>query len=240
MSNTPTPHNSAIKGEITKTVVMAGDPLRCKMIAENFLENAILINNVRGVQGYTGYYKGKLITIMAHGMGNHSMGIYSYDLYHFYDVDTIIRIGSMGALDESVQLKDIVIASRSYTSTNYNNFYKEQGEDFIEGTLSLVEKAKWTAEKLNLKTKVGDIFCSDTFYTNDNQLEIAKQHHLLGVEMESAALYINAKEAGKNALTICTVSDSIVTGEKLDSDERQNGFKNMVVLALEMATGEEL
>lgn len=236
MNSTPTPHNSAVKGDITKTVIMAGDPLRCKMIAENFLTNSKLVNNVRGIQGYTGYYNGKEVTVMAHGMGNPSMGIYSYELYHFYDVDTIIRIGSIGALDKDIELQEIIVANSCYTSTNYNNFYKENGEGYIEATEKLVEKAKDFAKKLNTHIYVGNILCSDTFYTNDNQLEVAKQHHLLGVEMESAALYINAKEAKKNALTLCTVSDSLVTGEKLNSEDRQNSFIAMVKLALEMAT----
>ena len=229
-----TPHNSANKKDIASKVIMCGDPLRSKFIAENFLEDVELVNNIRGVQGYTGKYKNKRITVMSHGMGNPSMGIYSHELFNFYDVDMIIRVGSMGAMREDINIRDVVIATRSFTKTNYDNFDDEHGEGFVEASGELVDKAIAEAEKLGLTYFVGPIYCSDNFYTDENQLEIAKEYNLLGVEMESAALYIEANKAGKKALTICTVSDNLITHKETSSEERQEGFTNMMKLALEM------
>lgn len=232
-----TPHNSANIEDIASTVIMPGDPLRSKFIAENFLEDAVLVNNVRGIQGYTGTYKGKRVTVMAHGMGNGSAGIYTYELFNFYNVDKIIRVGSIGALSEDVKLKDVIIAEKSYSDTNYGGFYTKNGNKagFISAPGGLVEKAVATANELGLHTHVGTIYCSDTFYTDIDQIALAKEQNLLGVEMESTCIYLNAQNAGKEALCIATVSDSIVTGESLDSAERQTGFSKMITLALEMA-----
>ena len=229
-----TPHNSANKKDIANKVIMCGDPLRSKFIAENFLEDAMLVNNVRGIQGYTGKYKNKKITVMAHGMGNPSMGIYSHELFNFYDVDCIIRVGSIGAMREEINLRDIIIATRSFTKTNYDNFDDEHGEGFIDASGELVDKAIAKAKELNLNYFVGPVYCSDNFYTSENQLELANEYNLLGVEMESAALYIEANKANKKALTICTVSDNLVTNKQTSSEERQEGFTNMMKLALEM------
>ena len=233
--STPTPHNKANLEDIASTVIMPGDPLRSKFIAENFLENIRLVNNVRGIQGYTGTYKGKPVTVMAHGMGNPSVGIYTYELFNFYNVDRVIRVGSIGALSPEVKVKDVIIAKNTYTSTNYDDFYtKNGGAGYIDGSEELANLAISKADELGLHTHKGTVYCSDTFYTDIDQVALAKVHNLLGVEMESAALYLNANNSGKQALCICTVSDSLVTGESLSSEERQTGFSNMIKLALEM------
>lgn len=230
-----TAHNSANINDIAETVIMPGDPLRSKLIAETFLEDAKLVNNVRGIQGYTGTYKGKKVTVMASGMGNPTMGIYSYELFKFYNVKRIIRVGSIGAMDENIRLKELIIAKRVYTNTNYNNFYINNGETYINGSESLCELASKIAKENNMKYNVGDVLCSDTFYADEDEVAKAKTHNLLGVEMEGASLYLNAHRTGKEALVICTVSNNIVTGEETSSDERQTAFTDMMKLALEMA-----
>ena len=236
MKNIPTPHNAAKKKDFAKIMLMAGDPVRVKFIAENFLENSKLVTSVRGILGYTGTYKGKEISVMAHGMGNPSMGIYSYELYKFYGVDTIIRVGSIGAMKEDIKLRDIIISEAAYTNTNYDNFYiKNKGAGYVCGDKDLVKRAEKQAKKLKLNAFKGRTLCSDTFYADSSESEISATENLLGVEMEAAALYINAKNLKKRALTICTVSDNIVTGEKTTSEERALGFSNMIKLALEVA-----
>lgn len=230
-----TPHNSAKKEEIAKTVIMPGDPLRSKMIVEKFLTDYKLVNNVRGIQGYTGLYKGTLVTVMASGMGNPSMGIYSYELFKFYDVDRIIRVGSIGAMHKDIPLKSIIIGSRAYTSTNYNNFYKDFGAGYIKSSPTLTKLAEKKASELKLNYITGDILCSDTFYTDEDEVKLSLEKNLLGVEMESAALYLNAERLKKDALVICTVSNNIITGQETTSDERQNSFLDMIKLGLEIA-----
>ncbi len=231
-----TAHNSANIDQIAKTVIMPGDPLRSKMIAEKFLQDYTLVNNVRGVQGYTGLYNGKKITVMASGMGNPSMGIYSYELFKFYDVDNIIRVGTIGGMHKDLPLKSVLIANRTFTKTNYNNFYANFGADYIKASEKLVKLAETKAKELGLNYTIGDTLCSDTFYTDEDELKLALDKNLLGVEMESASLYLNAERLGKQALTICTVSNSLITGEETSSEERQNAFLDMIKLALEMAT----
>ena len=233
--STPTPHISCKLGDFAKTVIMPGDPLRSKMIAEKFLQDAVLVNNVRGAQGYTGYYKGKKVSVMASGMGNPSMGIYSYELFSKYGVENIIRVGSIGAMQKHIKLKEIIVAQRTFSNTNYANFYKNNGEGFINASETLVEKCKKCANALKLNVYAGAVLCSDTFYSDENEVEKAQQNNLLGVEMESAALYINAQKLNKNALAICTVSDNLITHEVTSSEERQNAFTQMIELALEMA-----
>ena len=232
---TPTAHISAKKEDLAETIIMPGDPLRSKMIAETFLENPVLVNNVRGVQGYTGMYKGKRVTVMASGMGNPSMGIYSYELFKFYDVKKIIRIGSIGGMDEKLKIKDVVLAKNVYTNTNYNNYFKDNGEGYILGDFKCIKEAEDYLKTTSIPYHIGDILCSDTFYTDEDEVAKAKKHNLLGVEMESAALYLNAKRTGKEAMVICTVSNNIITGEETSSEERQNAFKDMVKVALELA-----
>lgn len=233
---TPTPHNEATKDQIAKIVIMPGDPRRSQMIAENFLENPVLVNDVRGVHGYTGTYKGKSFTVMASGMGQPSIGLYTYELFNFYDVDTIIRVGSIGAVSERTPLRSIIIGRRAYSETNYLMFYRDNGNKcgFAEADETLCAKAAATAERLGLIYNIGDIFSSDTYYSDNDDVATCMENNLLGVEMEGVALYLNAKRAGKKALTICTVSNNIPTGVELPSEDRQNGFKDMARLAFEM------
>lgn len=230
-----TAHNSANKEQIASTVIMPGDPLRSQMIAEKFLEDCTLVNNVRGVQGYTGFYKGKKVTVMASGMGNPSMGIYSYELYKFYDVKNIIRVGTIGGLKEDLQLKSVIITNQTYSKTNYNNFYEKTGGGFVSGSQKLISLAQEKAKELHMQFTTGNTLNSDTFYTDEDEKKLATDKGLLGVEMECASLYINAQRLQKDALTICTVSNNLITGEETSSDERQNAFLDMIKLALEMA-----
>lgn len=230
-----TAHIHAEKQDFGETVIMPGDPLRSKMIAETFLENSKLVNNVRGVQGYTGYYKGKKVSVMASGMGNPTIGIYSYELFKFFDVKKIIRVGSIGAMNKDVKIKDVIITKNVFTNTNYNNFYINNGEGYINGSANLVQQAQEKAKELNLNYHIGDTLCSDTFYTDENEIEKAEKNNLLGVEMEGAALYLNAQRLNKDALVICTVSNNLITGEETTSEERQNSFTDMIKLALELA-----
>lgn len=230
----PTPHISALKEDIAETVIMPGDPLRSKMIAETFMENPRLINNVRGVQGYTGYYKNKKFTVMASGMGNPSMGIYSYELFNDYDVKKIIRVGSMAAFKEEIKLLDVIITNSTLTNTNYNNFFINNGESFVKGSDRLLAQAVQVAKDLGKTYYVGSTLCSDTFYTDEDELAKARKYDLLAVEMEAAALFINAKRLNKEALVIGTISNHIITKEETTSLERQNAFTDMIKIALEL------
>lgn len=232
----PTPHITAKLGDFADTVLMPGDPLRSKFIAENFLENATLVNNVRGVNGYTGYYKGKRVSVMASGMGQPAIGIYSYELYNFYDVKNIIRIGSCGSFDKDLHSKDIIIAMGACTNGNYAMQYNLPGTFCPIADFDLVRRAAEICEREGVNYKVGNIFSSDTFYDDANSgMQWAKMG-VLGVEMESAALYCNAARAGKKALCICTVSDSFIYPEEnTTAEERQNSFTKMMEIALELA-----
>ena len=230
---TPTPHNSAKKGEIAKEVLMAGDPLRVKFISENFLEDAKLVSKVRGVPAYTGKYKGQEITVMAHGMGNPSMGIYSYELFNFYGVEKIIRVGTIGAMKPEISLGSIIISEKTYTNTNYLDFYSNNGAGFIEANKILLKQAQKIGKKLDFNIYSGVTLCSDTFYS-DNKIASEIENQCLGVEMETAALYLNAEKAKKKALTICTVSDNVKTGESSSSEDREKRYVNMIKLALEV------
>ena len=230
-----TPHMNAKKSDIAKVVIMAGDPVRIKNMAEKFLDNARCVNDTRGMLAYTGLYKGKKVTFMAHGMGCPSMGIYSYELFAFYGVETIIRVGTIGALREEINLKDIIIAKRAYTKTNFDDFYIKNGASFVEGSSKLSEKAVEICEKYNVKYHYGDIYCSDNFYTDFDQIKLAKEKSLLGVEMESASLFLNAKKFKKDALAMCVVSDSLVTKKALSASERANSFDDIVKVALSIA-----
>ncbi len=232
MSNIPTPHISADKGAFARTVLMPGDPLRAKFIAENFLTNAVLVNNVRGVQGYTGYYNGTRVSVMASGMGMPSIGIYSYELYNFYDVDCIIRVGSAGALQENVKVRDIVLGMGACTNSSYAEQYALGGTLCPICDFTVLETAVGVAREQGLNFHVGNLFSSDTFYDEAGGGLKWQKMGVLAVEMEAAALYMNAMRAGKRALAICTVSDSLVSGEVTTSEERQSGFTDMMRLAL--------
>jgi purine-nucleoside phosphorylase len=232
MSNIPTPHITANKGDFAKTVLMPGDPLRAKFIAENYLDDAVLINAVRGINGYTGLYNGKRVSVMASGMGMPSMGIYSYELYNFYDVDNIIRIGSAGAISADLKLRDIVIALSASTNSNYAAQYRLPGSYAPTASFELAEKAINAAKEMGLSPVVGNILSSDTFYDDANSLKDWQKMGVLAVEMEAAALYMNAARSGKHALAICTISDCPFTGEATSAEERQNSFTEMMNLAL--------
>ena len=235
MSNIPTPHITAKQGDFAETVLMPGDPLRAKFIAETFLENAELVNNVRGIHGYTGYYNGKRVSVMASGMGMPSIGIYSYELYNFYDVKNIIRIGSAGAIHPDLKIMDIAIGMGACTNSNYVSQYGLPGNLAPIASFELLRKAVDTAEDMGLSFKVGNIYSSDTFYDDMSRLGEWQRMGVLAVEMEAAALYMNAMRAGKNALAICTISDCPFTGEASSAEERQNSFTQMMKLALEIA-----
>ena len=231
-----TPHNSAEKGQIAKTVLMPGDPLRAKFIAENFLENPVLVNNVRGVQGYTGTKNGVQVSVMASGMGIPSIGIYSYELYNFYGVENIIRIGSAGALSDELKVLDIVAGMSAGTDSNFADKFGVPGTLAPTASFELLRRAVECAEAKHLNIKVGSILSSDNFYGDDNSsMDKWKKMGVLAVEMEAAGLYLTAARAGKNALCLCTVSDHIYRKEELTAEQRQLGFSEMIELALEVA-----
>mgnify|MGYP000885548643 CR=1 FL=1 len=235
MSMLPTPHNNAGAEDFAKTVLMPGDPLRAKFIAETYLETPRLVNNVRGIQGYTGTYRGMPVSVMASGMGMPSMGIYSYELFHFYGVDNIIRIGSAGALSDHLKLRAIVLGMSACTNSSYANQYKLPGTFAPTASYSLLKRASDKAEEMKLSFSVGPLFSSDTFYDDMENLKLWKAMGVLAVEMEAAALYMNAAQAGKNALAICTVSDCPLTGESCSAEERQLSLTQMMELALSLA-----
>ncbi len=231
----PTPHNSAVKGDFAKTVLMPGDPLRAKFIAETFLENPKLVNNVRGVQGYTGTYKGVPVSVMASGMGMPSIGIYSYELFTQYDVDNIIRVGSAGAIQRELKLGSIVAGMGACTNSNYAAQYGLGGTFAPIADFALLSAAVQSAKELGIEMPVGNLYSSDTFYdASASSLKWAEMG-VLAIEMEAAALYCNAAYTKKRGLSICSVSDNIVTGEELSPEQRQTGFANMMKLALETA-----
>lgn len=231
-----TVHNAAKQGEIAKVVLMPGDPLRAKRIAEEFLENAVCFNTIRNMFGYTGYYKGKRISVMGSGMGVPSMGIYSYELYTEYDVQAIIRIGSIGGMADSVKLRDVILALGAATSSNYGSQYKLPGTFAPTADYGLLKLAEETAAVFQIPVRVGNVVTSDTFYCDDKQANDAwKKMGILGVEMETAGLYMNAARLGKKALAMFTVSDHVYTMEALSAVERQESFQEMMKIALETA-----
>ena len=230
-----TPHNGAEKGAFAKTVLMPGDPLRAKFIAETFLDNAVLVNNVRGIQGYTGTYQGVPVSVMASGMGCPSIGIYSYELFTQYGVDNIIRIGSAGAISADLKLRDVVAGMGACTNSSYAKQYRLPGTFAPIANFELLEAAVSAARELGVRMPVGNLFSSDTFYdAAASTMEWAKMG-CMAVEMEAAALYCNAAYTHRRALAICSISDSIVTGEELSADERQTTFTNMMKIALAVA-----
>lgn len=236
MSGCPTPHIAAQKDEIAKTVLMPGDPNRSKFIAENFLENVKLVNNVRGVQGYTGEYKKTPVTVMASGMGMPSMGIYSYELFKFYDVNNIIRVGSCGAINNNVEVMDIVVGLGASTDSRYEKKFKLPGTFAPVCDFSLAQKAVKNAQDLGVRYHVGNVLSSDSFYDFDPE----DKHKwatmgVLAIEMESAALYMNAALTGKKALGIFTVSDQLIKEQYLSASKRETGFTQMIKVALATA-----
>ncbi|MCX7710597.1 MAG: purine-nucleoside phosphorylase [Clostridia bacterium] len=233
----PTPHIEVKeKGIIAETVLLPGDPLRAKVIAETYLENPVQFNTVRNMFGYTGTYKGKKVSVMGTGMGMPSIGIYSYELIHFYGVKNLIRVGSCGSLQADVKVRDIVIGMSASTNSNYAAQYGLPGTFAPTASWELLKKAVEVAEKKSVSIKVGNIFSSDIFYNDDRESwKKWAGMGVLAIEMEAAALYMNAARAGVNALCILTVSDSLVTHEETTAEERQNTFTQMMEIALELA-----
>ena len=232
--NIPTPHITAKEGDFARTVLMPGDPLRARFIAETYFENPVLVNNTRGVQGYTGTYKGKRGSVMASGMGKPSIGIYSYELFNIYGVENIIRVGTAGGIGDNVKVRDVVMGMSAYTNSNF-------GRQFFDGNVApccsfkLLDAAVSAARRMGSEPNVGALYSSDIFYDAAGGAGKLKKLGVLAVEMEAAALYLNAARAGKNALAICTISDHIFTGEALPAEERQIGFTQMMEIALDIA-----
>ncbi len=234
MSNIPTPHNSAKQGEIAKKVLMPGDPLRAKFIAENFLDNPECVNKVRNMFAFTGTYKGKEVTVMGGGMGMPCIGIYSYELFHFYDVDKIIRIGSAGALQDDVKLMDVVLAQGACTDSNYARQFCLPGTFAPIASYSLLKSAADAADRLGIPVRVGNVLSGDVFYNDDKTVNDSwRKMGVLCVEMECAALFMNAARAGKEALGILTISDHIYRPESLPAEAREKSFRQMMEIALE-------
>lgn len=223
-----TPHIKALKDEIADTVLMPGDPKRAKFIAENYLENHKLVSDVRGILAYTGYYKNKKLTIMASGMGNASMGIYSYELYKFYDVENIIRIGSCGAYSPKLNVYDVLLVNSCYSESTYGLVQNGDTDNILYSNSDLNDKIL----KLGYNIIVGRVHSCDAFYNNLNINELYEKHECLAVEMESFALFHNAKALNKKAACLLTVSDSLVTGASLDAEAREKSFKEMIEIAL--------
>ena len=235
MANIPTPHIGAREGEIAEKVIMAGDPLRAKFMAETFLENPVQYNSVRGMLGYTGTYKGKRISVQGHGMGIPSIGIYTYELYNFYGVKSIIRTGSAGAYHPDLQLGDVMIAIGACTDSNYAAQYNLPGTFSPTADFDMARAAVEKAEQMGIRYRVGNILSSDVFYGDDaERWKQWQKMGVMGVEMEAAALYMNASRSSNKALCICTVSDSLVTGEACSAEQRQTSFTNMMEIAFEI------
>ncbi len=228
-----TPHLQGNKGDYAPVVLMPGDPLRAKYIAETYLENVKCVNEIRNMFGYTGTYKGTPVSVQGSGMGQPSIGIYSYELYNFFDVQSIIRVGTAGGIDDSVQLRDLILAQGACTNANYAAQYNLPGTYAPISSFRLLRKAAESADRLGFPVRVGNVFSSELFYDDANSLADWQKMGVLAVEMEAAALYMNAARAGKEALCICTVSDCPLREEFTTAEERQTGFTRMMELALE-------
>ena len=234
MANTPTAHIGAQKGEIAETVIMAGDPLRAQFMAESFLENPVQFNNVRGMLGFTGTYDGKRVSVMGHGMGIPSIGIYTYELYNFYGVKTIIRVGSAGSYSKDLHIGDLVIAMGACTDSNYGSQYNLRGTFAPIADFDLVRKAAEECERRGFNYKVGNVMSSDIFYHDVPDVSGWVKMGVLAVEMEASALYMNAARSGNKALVICTISDHVLTGEETTSEQRRTAFTDMMEVALSL------
>ena len=233
-TNTPTPHIGAKYGEIAETVIMAGDPLRAKLMAEKFLENPVQFNNVRSMLGFTGTRNGKRVSVMGHGMGMPSIGIYTYELYNFYGVKTIVRVGSAGSLHKDLHVGDLMIAMGACTNSNYAMQYELPGTFAPIADFGLTRSAAEACERFGYRYKVGNVFSSDVFYSENAHNDKWINMGVLAVEMEAAALYMNAARSGNRALAICTISDHIITGEVTTAEERQNTFTKMMDVAFSL------
>ncbi len=231
MNKTPTPHIGANFGDISETVIMAGDPLRVKLMSEKYLEDPVQFNNIRGMLGYTGTYKGKQVSVMGHGMGMPSIGIYTYELYNYYGVKTIIRTGSAGSIQNNLQMGSLVIALGACTNSNYAIQYNLPGTFAPIADFRLAQKAVDICEQLGYEYKIGNVLSSDIFYDENACYDKWASMGVLAVEMEIAALYMNAARSGNKALGICTISDQIITKEAATAEERQNTFTRMMDVA---------
>ncbi len=234
--NTPTPHIGAEYGEIADTVIMAGDPLRAKLMAERYLENPVLYNKIRGMLGYTGTYKGKRISVQGHGMGIPSIAIYTYELFNFYDVKTIIRVGSAGSMHPDLHVGDLVFAMGACTNSNFAAQFNLNGTYAPIADFDLLRAGVEEAEKRCFRYKVGNVYSSDTFYDANPKTKQWQEMGVLAIEMEAPSLYMNAARAGAKALCLCTISDSLITGEETTAEERQNNFINMMDVAFAIAS----
>ena len=236
VKESPSASIAAEEGLIAKAVLMPGDPLRAKYVAEHYLENPVCFNTVRNMLGYTGTYKGRKISVMGHGMGVPSVGIYSYELYQFFGVDTIIRIGSAGGIGDNVKLRDVVIALGASTNSHFADQYRFPGQLCATADYGLLKDAVAAAEKLGVRADVGQVFTADQFYNDNPEAgEMYRKFGILALEMEAAGLYWTAQRLGKRALAILTISDHIFTGEALNAQERQDSFHEMMEIALETA-----
>ncbi len=233
----PTPHITAKEGDFARTVLMPGDPLRSQYIAEHYLQDAVLVNNTRGVQGYTGFYHGKRVSVMASGIGIPSIGIYSYELYQFYGVENIIRVGSAGMLSPKLKVRDIVLGMSAYTNSSFGLQYGFQGSFAPCCSYELLSAAMNAAKTMGITPVAGALYSTDTYYDERTPPygAVLRELGVLAIEMEAAGLYLNASRLGKNALAICTISDNPFTGEELDAEARQNTFTQMMEIALEIA-----
>jgi len=231
MDKTPTPHIGAKFGEIAETVIMAGDPLRAKFMAEKFLDDPVQFNNVRGMLGFTGTHQGKRVSVMGHGMGIPSIGIYTYELFNFYGVKTIIRVGSAGSINEDLHVGNLVLVEGACTNSNYASQYELPGTFAPIADFGLLRGAADACDRFGYRYKVGNVLSSDTFYTENAHNDKWINMGVLAVEMEASALYMNAARSGKRALTILTISDHILTGEATTAEERQNTFTHMMDVA---------
>lgn len=228
-----TPHIEAKKDDIAKIVIMPGDPLRCKMIAEKYLTNYKLVNQVRNQLAYTGTYKGKKVTVFSSGMGNPSMGIYSYELYNVYGVEEIIRVGSCGAFTKDLGLYEVILVDNSYSLSNYLNELADENDRLLGSNKELNKRISDAAKRLNISLNFGNVFCTDVFYNHANIPYLKENFNCIATEMETFALFSNAKKLNKKATALLTVSDNLITHEETTSEERQNSFNQMIELALE-------
>ena len=234
MDKTPTPHIGAKYGEIAETVFMAGDPLRAKFMADHFLSDIRQFNNIRGMLGYTGNYDGKTVSVMGHGMGIPSIGIYSYELYNFYGVNTIVRVGSAGSMHPDLHVGDLVLAQGACTNSNYGAQYELPGTYAPIADFGLLRQAADTCHKLGYHYMVGNVLSTDTFYSDNAHNDKWMNMGVLAVEMEATALYMNAARAGKRALVILTISDHLLTGEVTTAEQRQTTFTHMMDVAFSL------
>ena len=234
-----TPHNVANKGEIAKYVILTGDPVRATKIKDVLMPDAKLVNNIRGMNTYTGKVNGKRLTIMPHGMGCPSMGIYVTELFDYYGVEKVVRLGTIGSLRKDLPIKSVIIAEESYSKTNFDDFYIKNGAGFIKADPEMVEKAKKFCDEANLKNACGRIYCSDNFYTDEDQVALGEKYNLLGVEMESAALYLTAQKYNKKAVALCLVSECLVSDgwavmKSISALEKEDMFQTLSKVAVQI------